>query len=296
MADECVGAFDSFSQAAASVLEEGYHTSGWVSKVAKGNHSTNVNVEIDHTAGKKMGSSLTLSSASVPYLDQVEFASTGDFSAVLNANSLPTMPKMSVPMFGDLGLEFNFATKFDFTTPVEGLVANKAMGLDECTTASATTTLGTNTRLKVEVPPVAWQKKGITVEATHMRGNLTLGTRFNNKTGKLLAPDLALGFSEGRVSLSLESEGGESHKGSAAYDWNVNTKIAATYCYGGSENGSWCIGAQKQVCDNVELRAKVQQDQSVQATFKYDTCSGVSVLVGGEYNKGFTSGVQFCIE
>eukprot|EP00933_Yihiella_yeosuensis_P004883 TRINITY_DN109282_c0_g1_i1.p1 TRINITY_DN109282_c0_g1~~TRINITY_DN109282_c0_g1_i1.p1 ORF type:complete len:279 (+),score=78.09 TRINITY_DN109282_c0_g1_i1:86-922(+) len=153
-------------------------------------------------------------------------------------------------------------------------------------TAGITYTGLANAQLKLDVP-MSFQK--FTAEATVAVDKATVGVKLNESN--LTAPDVGLRYEAGPLFAALlAKESFGTFSAHLAYKANSDVKVGAAYQHGGKGSGACSLGLIYTGMQDMVVKAKVQQDQSVSAyvkknlakgfsvakTFKYETASGKS--------------------
>lgn len=126
----------------------------------------------------------------------------------------------------------------------------------------------------------------------------TVGIKFGNKN--LIRPDVGVRVTKGAFFASLLAK--EQLSAFTAHGYHkacCGVRTAASYQYGGKGNGQFSLGLAWDVVKGTQVKAKVQQDNSVSLSVKHELSKGFTVLAGGKYDaKGgnHTYGFQLSIE
>lgn len=141
-------------------------------------------------------------------------------------------------------------------------------------------------------------KDGASLELSRIVGPTTLGAKC--KLSPLTQPDLSVRFTQGPLFTSLMvKEKFGNYQAHCAYKACSVVHCAATYSYGGKTTGNFSLGVAYAVQAGTLIKAKVQQDKSLNCSVKHQLAKGFTLLAGGKYNttKGdYTYGLQVSIE
>lgn len=151
-----------------------------------------------------------------------------------------------------------------------------------------------DTQIKLDTKPM--KPQDLTLEATRSMGNATLGCKY--VFGGF--PDLGVRVLSGPMFGSLlVKDKFTAFSAHSFYKASDVLKLAATFDYGGKKSGDFSVGCAYNVSKNCTFKGKVQQDQSVSTTVKYEVSKGFTLLAGGKYGmktSALSYGLQLSIE
>jgi len=151
-----------------------------------------------------------------------------------------------------------------------------------------------DTQVKLDTKPM--KPQDATLEATRIVGPATVGCKWTYGGMPELGARILSGPLFGSLFVKEKFTVFTAH---SMYKANDTLKFAASFEYGGKKTGDFSVGCVYDLAKHCKVKAKVQQDQSVSTTVKYDLAKGFSLLGGGKYgikNGSVSYGLQVSIE
>jgi len=135
--------------------------------------------------------------------------------------------------------------------------------------------------LKLETK--ATKPQDFVVDISKTQGPATVAVKLT--PANMTSPDVGVRVLSGPLFASIVAKEAFSAIGASChYKATSELRCAATYAYGGKENGSCSVGVAYEPKKGTVLKAKVQQDQSIHCSVKHVLSKGFTLLGGLKYD------------